>query len=118
MSCGCSFFRSFETRLSRLNLIVNPISRNCFLGGHAVFLFISFDLQNVDKLTSTFLATWMFDVMMALPPAAPPIKIGLPSFSTIYGQLELKGRFRPFTTSLADFKLASADLPKFVGEGS
>jgi hypothetical protein len=42
--------------------------------------------------------------MIALPPAAPPIKIGRPSFSTIYGQLELNGRFRPLT--------------RFVGDGS
>jgi hypothetical protein len=110
MSGCCSFFRSFETRLSRLDLIVDPISGNCFLGRHSVFLVISFDLPNVDKLTSTFLATWMFEVMMALPPAAPPIRIGLPSFSTIYGQLELKGRFRPFTTGLAYFRFTFSGL--------
>jgi hypothetical protein len=76
---------------------MDSISGNRFLSRHSVLLFISFDLQNVDKLTSTFLATCMLEVMMALPPAAPPIRTGLPSFSTIYGQLELKGRFRPFT---------------------
>jgi hypothetical protein len=89
---------------------VYTICSDRFLGCHSVFLFISLIEEKIDQLTSTFLATWILEVMMALPPAAPPIRIGLPSFSTIYGQLELNGRFRPFTISLADFVLSIRGL--------
>ena len=112
MSCCSSLLGSLQTGFGRLNLIMDTICGYCFFGRHSVFLPISSIRCEVKgQLTSTFLATWILEVMMALPPAAPPTRIGLPSFSTMYGQLELKGRFRPFTIWSAKVILSYEGAP-------